>query len=236
LGLLVVVHQSVWTAGCYGAPATVAQLMTRLSTVFVVILAYVLFHEERAVIRSPLFLAGTAISLVALPLVLAGDPASLWPAFDRYAVLLLLTALAWGVYAVWGKHLVLDAHPVPVFAVTALIGTVGLGLLALVAGQPASLFAATPMVSAVAFVSGALSIGAAHPCFHYAQKYLGSAFCNTFNLTHPLLTYLLALLFLPGESLTLAQWAGAAVLLAGTLMVIRAEQRRARTVRGAPTA
>ena len=53
ISALNVFMQYIWTVGCYGTPATTAQLIVKLNIVFVIVLAYALYREERAVIRDP---------------------------------------------------------------------------------------------------------------------------------------------------------------------------------------
>ncbi|MBI4556678.1 MAG: DMT family transporter [Candidatus Hydrogenedentes bacterium] len=224
IGLMSAVMQYTWTAGCYGATATVAQLISKLSLVFVIVLSYFLFREERAVIRSPLYVIGTVISVVGLTAVLVRDRASMVPKLDSAAVLLLITSLLWAAYTVWAKHLVTHAHPVPVFAVMSVFTTLGLGGMSAVYGTPASILEAGSWATTVVATSGVIPIAIAHPCFHYSQKRLGSALSSTINLLNPVMTYAIALTLWSDEALLLPQWLGAAALLLGTLLVARAWQ------------
>jgi drug/metabolite transporter (DMT)-like permease len=221
---VITVQQYTWTAGCYGTTATVAQLVSKLSIVFVIVFSFFLFHEERAVIRSPYYIAGTLLSFVGVGAVLVSDPVSLIPTVNRPIVLLLITALLWAVYVVWGKHLVIHAHPLPVFTVLSLYATLGLGALTALLGKPHTLVSAGPRYTLIAIISGLIPIATAHPCFHYAQKHLGAAFSNSILLFNPLATYAIALLFWSDERLAPTQWAGAIVLLTGTLLVTLASR------------
>lgn len=225
LAVVIVGHQYVWTLGNYGSTATVAQLTTKLSVILIVVFSFVLFHEERAVIRSPLYLMGTAMSLVGVAAVLAKDRASMMPVFDRYAVFLLLTGLLWSVYVVWAKHLVAGIHPVPLFTVLALWTTGGFVVLAVFLGDWRTVATAGPRMTVVAVASGLIPIATAHPAYHYAQKHLGAAMCSSLNLLNPLMTYAMALFIWPDERLQPTQWAGAAVLLIGTFLVTLAARK-----------
>jgi len=227
LGLVCVniVHQLSWTVGCYHVSATLAQLITELGVVFVIIFSFFLFHEERRVIRSPVYLSGTALSFVGAAAVLTGGGHATGATVPWAAGLLMITALCWGIYVVWAKHIVMDCHPVPMFAVLSVYITLGLAIVALLFGSPVCIFEAGSRITLIAFISGMLPLAAAHPSFHFAQKYLGSAFSSSCNLFAPLLTFVFASIFLDDAPLTLMQWAGAAVLITGTLMVVRTGQR-----------
>lgn len=234
IGILNIVQQYAWTAGTYNATATTAQLIVKLSLVLVVVFAYVLFHEERSVIKSPIFLAGALLSMVGVAGVLVRDPRDLSHAFADGNSLLLFCAFTWAVYSVWGKHIVLDIHPLPMFAVVASFTAVGLGVLAVAFERPATAFEASAWTTFLIAVSGISAIGGAHPAFHYAQKHFGSAFSNTFMLIVPLTTYLASLVFLPAEGLSPSQMAGGATLLLGTLLITVAGNRKRLTAPASP--
>ena len=102
-------QQWTWTAGCYGSTATMAQVINMLSLVFVVLFSFMLFREERAVIRSPRFLAGSTLCFLGRLSPKSRSPARL----HRSSLLLLITAMSWGVYRVWSKHIVMTWHPFP---------------------------------------------------------------------------------------------------------------------------
>jgi drug/metabolite transporter (DMT)-like permease len=226
LACLNVVMQMAWTFGCYNSTATMAQLITKLTVVFVIIFSFFLFREERAVIRSPVFLVGTILSFLGVVVLVARAPGSLVPSMDTGSMFLVLTALFWSIYTVWGKHIVtVQLDPVPMFAAVAVFTTPMLGILSLSLGDPQTLLAADAKTTLIGIVSGLIPIALAHPCFHYAQKHLGSALCTSFNLTNPLGTYLIALAVLPGERLTLSQWLGAAILVIGAFSIVIAGRR-----------
>ncbi|HPJ99972.1 MAG TPA: DMT family transporter [Candidatus Hydrogenedentes bacterium] len=218
-------QQWTWTAGCYGSTATMAQVFNMLSLVFVVIFSFMLFHEERAVIRSPLFAAGSSLCFLGAVAVLTKDPNSLRPVFDRSSLLLLITAVSWGVYRVWSKHIVMTWHPIPMFTVLAWLTSAGFLALTFAVGRPSDLVNAGGWLTFVALFSGIMPIAVAHPSFNYAQRNLGSAFCTSVGNLTPLLTYLFAIVMLNDEFLRLSQWLGAFVLIGGAFLVNLAGRR-----------
>jgi drug/metabolite transporter (DMT)-like permease len=230
LACVTLLHQWAWTHGTYGSTATVSQLTTKLSVTLIIAFSFFLFHEERAVIRSPWYLAGTLLSLVGVAGVLAKDASSLLPLLDGPSLMLLTTALFWAVYVVGSKHLVYEFNPLVLFTVLALWASAGFLVMTLLFGDIGTLVAAGPRITVVAVVSGLIPIAAAHPCYNYAQKYLGAALSSSLNLINPLFTYGTALLLWPDEHLLPTQWLGAALLLGGTVLVTVAA-RTARSLR-----
>ncbi len=224
LAVVLVAYQYTWTAGCSGANPTVAQLISKISLVLVILFSFAIFRDERSVIRSKEYLLGTVLCLIGVAFVLTRDPGRLLPAVDVYTLLLWLSALCWAVYAVWARHVSLNIHPVPMFTVLAVFSTIGLGGLALVFGEPSSLFEAGAYNTGIAVLSGLLPIAVAHPAFHYAQRNLGSAYCNSLELLNPLITYVVAVLVWPEERLIPTQWLGGGILLVGAFMVLQARR------------
>jgi len=221
-----IMHQLTWTLGCYRASATLAQLIIQSGVIFVILLSFILFRDERRVIRSPQFLVGTALSFAGMAGLLAGGRGTVGSVDIVTAALLMGPALFWAVYVVWARHLVMNVHPVPMFAVLSIFITLGTGIISCLLGRPMCILEAGAGITALTFVSGVLPIATAHPAFHFAQKHLGSAFCSSSNLFSPALTYLFAAFFLDDPPLTVAQWAGALVLLGGTVLVMRTDARR----------
>ncbi|MDQ1256894.1 MAG: family transporter [Candidatus Hydrogenedentes bacterium] len=218
-------QQCAWTVACYRTTATLAQLVAKLSIVFVILFSYFLFREERAVIKSRSYLVGTVASFAGCVLVLCKDPATLMPQFDLATVLLLLVAVLWAVYVVWSRHLVTDVHPVPMFTVLALYTTAMFGVLALLFGDPMTIARAGWRANTLTAASGVICIALSHSFFLYAQKRLGSALCSSIILLNPLITYAMALVFWSDERMVATQWVGTVILILGTFLVTWAGQR-----------
>ncbi len=222
------VMQTAWTVGIYSTTATVAQFVVKLQVPLIILFSFVLFREERGVIRSPLFLIGTLLGLMGVGGILIKDPhTSLLPSLNTATLLIMFTAFAWSIYAVWGKHAVASLHPVPMFTLVAVYTTLMFGILSFLFGNPHTLLTAGTRTTLLALLSGTLPIAIAHCTFFHAQKHLGAAFCTSITMLNPLMTHFIALLLWHDESMYWIQWAGAILLLTGTFLVIRAERAHA---------
>jgi drug/metabolite transporter (DMT)-like permease len=233
LAILNAAMQTTWTFALYHTTATTAQLITKTQVLMVIAISYVIYHEERAVITNPRYIAGTLLGFLGVGGVLLEDPSvSLIPRIDLAAWLLLFTSVCWSIYAVWGKHIVKDLHPIPMFTAVATYTSTIFAINMLIFGEPGAIIGAGGSMLGLAAFSSVLPIAVAHAAYHYAQRQLGSAFCISVMLINPAVTNGLALLFWPDESMNWIQWTGAGVLTLGAYFVVQAQRRAG----GAPAA
>jgi len=225
LSFINVIMQSLWTLGIYYSTASLGQILVKIQIPIVAILSFIVFKEERDIIRSWRFLVGSIFALIG-SILLVYEPSALsaLPKLYLATICLFLSALLWGVYSVYGKHTVAHTlHPIPMFAVISIYTTVGLLVLGYFIGEPDKLLSASVNTWAIAIFSGILPIAIAHSAFHYSQKYLGSAFTNTMLTLTPLTTHAMALIIWRDEALNFIQWIGTAILLTGCTMVLWAK-------------
>ena len=220
-----IIQQTAWTTACTGMEAATAQFGVEMSVILVIIAGYVMYHEERAVITHPLFLFGTAVSILGLAGVLTSNPATLLPVLDRYTLFLTLCAVCWAIYSVWAKHLVNDTHPIPLFTAIVLFTLAGYLPIFLTVGSPEAVWSGGPSVWGILLLSGWLPLVLSHPNFYYAQKHLGVSFCGTMGLLIPLIALGLTTVFLPEEHLLPRQIAAGIVMIIGALLVTIAQRR-----------
>ena len=225
LGLLVTCMQLAWTIAIYNTTATMAQLVTTLQAPLVILLSFIVFHEERSVIRSPGYIVGTLFSIVGvIGVFMRDDGGAIRFRLDFAMMLLLFVSMAWAVYAVWGRHTAKGLHPVAMFTMISLYVSFGFIITMFAFGQPLTLLTAGMRMNGIAFISGVVCIAAAHCAFHHAQVRLGSAYCTTIQLATPFITHMLALMFWPDEALIWIQWIGGILLICGGFLVIRTKR------------
>ena len=222
MSLLVLAMQFAWTVAIYNTTATKAQLVTTVQAPLVILLSFLLFREEHAVIRSWRYLLGTAFCIIGVVGVfMQRTSTSVALVVDLALMLLLFVSFTWAVYAVWGRHTAKSLHPVAMFTVLSLFVTAGFFISTLVFGDYRCLLDAGFRMNGIAFISGVICIAAAHCAFHHAQLHLGSAYCTSLQLVSPFITHVIALFFWSDEKLIFVQQLGGLLLIAGCLLVIR---------------
>ena len=223
MSLLVLGMQTAWMVAIYHTTATMSQLVTTLQAPLVILLSFIVFHEERRVIRSPGYVVGSLLCLVGVIAVfMREDGGTVRFRVDFAMVLLMIVSAAWAVYAVWGRHTAKGLHPVAMFTVLSVYVSIGFVFVMFCFGDPQTLWSAGLRMNFIAFISGVICIAAAHCGFHYAQVRLGSAYCTSIQLGSPFITHVLAYALWPDEALLLIQWAGGIMLVGGGLLVVRA--------------
>ncbi|HOK09172.1 MAG TPA: DMT family transporter [Candidatus Hydrogenedens sp.] len=217
-----VIMQSAWTIGIYYSTASLGQILVKIQIPIVALFSFVVFSEERSLIKHPQFIIGSLFGILGSILLIYQPSGKEEFPYLYYAVgALFLSALLWGVYCVYGKYTVeRTLHPIPMFGVISIYTTIGLLTLGYFFGDMGKAFHASYTTYGIALFSGLLPIAIAHSSFHYAQWHLGSAFCNTLLTLNPLITHFFALLLWKNEGLNSIQWIGTAILLVGCILVL----------------
>jgi drug/metabolite transporter (DMT)-like permease len=235
LGLVLVpsvVYQTAWayalaTHLIYPATGT---LVVQLSVIVSIAAGYVLFREERGVILTPRFIAGAAIALVGVSVVILAAPeASATPTTALGAGMVVVAAVGWGFYAVAIKRAVRRTDSQVAFTVVCVYMTAALLVIALGAALvgPAGtcdLAGAldAPLAANVGIVvSGVICIAVAHVLYYVGIRAIGVAVGSMSILTIPAITAVVSFVFL-GERLGGWQIVFGALVLAGTYLVLGA--------------
>lgn len=219
-----VVYQTAWAyamAEHLIYPAT-GSLIMQLSLIVSIVAGYFIFRDERAVIRAPRFLAGTALALAGVAgVILTASGGGETPTTALGAGLALTAAVGWGFYNVAIKRAVRATGPHMAFTVVSVYMTVSLLVIAILFGDLAAPFGA-PWVENVGLVgSGVACIAVAHLLYYVGIRALGVAVGSMSILTIPVLTAVLSGLIL-GDRLTVLQIAFGVALLVGTYLALDA--------------
>ncbi len=232
MSLLMLGMQTAWMVAIYHTTATMAQLVTTLQAPLVILLSFVIFHEERGIIRSPAYLVGSFLCIIGVTAVfMHNEGASIHFRVDLAMLLLMIVSITWAVYAVWGRHTAKGLHPVAMFTVLSVYVSIGFIAVMCCFGEPKTLMSAGLGMNFIAFISGVVCIAAAHCGFHYAQVRLGSAYCTSIQLGSPFITHVLAYALWSDEALSLIQWLGGILLIGGSLLVVHARWKKVQEIK-----
>ena len=197
-------------------------LLLMSSVIYSVVLAFVLFREERKAILSWRYLAGTAMAVIGVAgVILMGA----WkqPDFDRGVLVVLGAAFLWSGYTLSIKRAVRDVRPMIAFAVISTLTTLFFVVLTSLRSRPAQFLEINGLDQILIILSGIICISAAHSLYFRAVERLGVAVCATALLLMPVITALVSWITL-GERLRPGQILMGIVLLAGVYLCIHARQ------------
>ena len=196
-------------------------LLSKSSTIFAVVLAFLIFRDERRTILSRRYLIGCALGVAGVVGVVM-CAAEARADFNEGVFLVVLASFLWACYTLAMKRVVKGTRPLVAFTVIATWTTLFFLLLAVARSHPARFFSTVSMRDQVlVFVSGVLCIAVTHSLYFRAVERLGIAICASFLLIQPLITGVLSW-FVFKETLTAGQMLMGVVLLTGAYLVIRA--------------
>ncbi|MDQ3534276.1 MAG: DMT family transporter [Bacteroidota bacterium] len=195
-----------------------AAVMLGTMPVWVSVLSH-FFYDEKMNLKK---VVGVSLAFMGVILILLGKADRITLSSETFVgdLLTLASALVFAYYTVLSKKLMIYYPPMQLTTVTMTIG----GLALVLTGIPWMLELNFGSISWQAyggvFYSGILSIGVAFIIWSYGLKQVGATYTSTFQNLVPVLGLVLGF-FILGEKLTLIQYIGAAVVIAGIIQTRR---------------
>lgn len=210
--------QASFTGSLYVMYPGLAMLIFQSAAVFGVMLGFVLFADERPLIRDPRFHAGLLLAVVGVVLTVSVGEAGGSRATAAGVALVLTSALSWAVLTAMVRAWLPGFSP---FFVNAAVITfvTPLFLASHVVTHGAHWqFSASAGLWTVMLLSGVVGIGLGHSLFYRSVPALGVSLSNILQLTRPFFTAFFSFLVF-GERLSPLQMVGGALLIAGAYAV-----------------
>jgi drug/metabolite transporter (DMT)-like permease len=226
-----VIMQVVYAGGLYFIYPSVVSLVARAQIIFITVLSFLIFHDERGVILSPRFLAGSVLALGGVVLVIFGrDPELLARldvgATDFWIGVLLALGFAFlsALYALAIKHAVRDIPPILSFTHVAWMTALALAAPMLILGGVEDLWQEPARGLWLMALSAFLSILVAHTCLYAALRHVKAVVSSSVLQLLPLSTCTFSALVF-GDTLTPLQLGGGAAVLIGAWLAALAQTR-----------
>jgi len=217
-----VVAQATYGISPAYATAPTIGFVLRLSFLFTLLFGLIFVREERRLLRRPTFPLGVLVCLAGVVAMFAEGLAKQGSASVAGMVILLVSTVGWGGYAVSVRKF-MSGYPARLgFGVISLYTAAGLIGLAFVFGRPASLGHAGGGVWVALVVSSFLGVAFGHVLYYRGIHRLGPVVSVGLLLGQPLVTYAGAALVL-GETLTGVQALGGVAVVAGGALLLAAE-------------
>lgn len=226
--------QTAFAGGYYFIYPSVASLVGRVNIIFVTVLSFILYHDERAVIRSPRFLAGAALALGGVVVVILGrDPDALarlevtQAAFWMGVACVVAFAFCVAVYSLTIKHAVRDIPPIISFTHVSWITAVGLSVPMFLSGGAADLWRGPVLPIALMVLTALSCIVVAHTCYYAALRTVKAVVTGSLLQLVPVITCVLSALVYD-DRLSPMQILGGAAVIAGAWLAALAQARPTR--------
>jgi drug/metabolite transporter (DMT)-like permease len=219
-----IVMQSFWALGLSLIEPGFVSLLARTSLFWVILFSFIIFPEERSLMKSSRFWLGITLSVVGTIIVIVFKEGFSTHANSLGIILILLSEVAWALYAVSARKAFRQTPSTLAFSIISLYTMIGLAILALLLGQPVQIFTMPTHAIAYLIFSGFLCISIAHTLFFKAIKSIGTTLTSVIMQIHPFIVILLSMLIFT-ETLTLSQWLGGFILVTGSLIAILAQKK-----------
>ncbi|MHC4693263.1 MAG: DMT family transporter [Planctomycetota bacterium] len=218
-----IVMQSLWAGGFYFLGPAFMVLLTKTSVVWVAAFSFILFADERALIKSKYFWLGLALSAIGVVGVMYYK--------DDFAatktligiVIALVTAFTWALYTISVKIAFKDIDSLHGFSVISIYTVAGLFVLALLFGDLQDCVTMTAWQWACAVISGVTAISLGHVLYYVAIKRIGATIPLLVILSQPFIVLAISNIVF-GESLNAIQLLFGVVLLLGSAFALWAQQ------------
>jgi len=118
--IVITIHFVSFIKGVYMTNATISALIAKLNAIFVPLLSFFLFPDERRVVKNKKFLLGTLLAFIGVAGVILAKEQSLVGYDNRGAVLLVFSMFCAAIYVIKIKKIVQKIHPLVIIAVVPL--------------------------------------------------------------------------------------------------------------------
>ena len=218
-----IVMQCFWAAGFYYIGPAFMVLLTKTSIVWVVVFSFILFSDERPLIKSKRFWFGLALSTIGVVGVMYYKDDFAATKTIIGIIIALACAFTWALYTISVKIAFKDIDSHHSFAVISIYTVAGLFVLALLFGNVQKCLTMGAWQWACVVISGVTAISLGHVLYYVAIKRIGATLPALVILSQPFIVLAISNVVF-GESLTAIQLIFGVVLLLGSALAIWTQQ------------
>jgi len=223
-----IVGQTLWAWAPYYIEPGLISFLARSMVVWAAIGSFIVFQDERALMRSPRFWAGMCTALLGLSCIISFSD---WLTSRNTAVgilMIIATGLCWAVYGITMRVNMKTAPVGLSFFVVSLYTSAACLVMMFAWGDPAQVPDLPPKAAAILALSAVVGIAVAHGLYYIAIRSLGVAISTGAAMMAPFFTSAISY-FIYDERLAPMQWVGGIILFAGAIVMIWAQQHLSRS-------
>jgi len=218
-----IIMQGLWAAGFYYIGPAFMVLLTKTSILWVAVFSFILFADERALVKSKRFWLGLALSAIGVVGVMYYKDDFAATKTIIGIIIALACAFTWAIYTVSVKIAFKDIDSLYGFSVTSIYTVAGLGIFALLFGKVGQCMVMGVRQWACVVISGVTAISLGHVLYYVAIKRIGATIPALVILSQPFIVLAISNIVF-GESLNAIQLLFGVALLIGSALAIWAQQ------------
>jgi drug/metabolite transporter (DMT)-like permease len=219
--------QIMWGLAPYYLKAPAIGFFIRLTLVFSMAAAMVLFADERRLLRQPLFFVGLALCVSGF-ITFATFGGLMSGEMSTMGVLIMLAcSFFFGMYAVSVRHFLRNRSPIFSFAIVAQFVSIGTFTLMLCFGEPSRLLSVNSNGWLLLFASSIVGIGMGHVFLYVAVQRFGATIATGVQTAQPFVTVIVAFLA-HGETLNVGQWCAGVGMIFGAVALLISQREAER--------
>jgi drug/metabolite transporter (DMT)-like permease len=215
--------QCLWAAAFYYINPAFMSLLSQSQLLWTAIISMALFTDERLLLRSKRFLAGSLAAIIGLVGIIILKEDFTARASVIGIVITLAWAVNWALYSIAAKVAFKTIDSAAGFAVVSLYTVPPLAILAFIFGRVGQCLSMSPSAWIYLLISAVSSIAISHSCYYAAIKRIGATIPSLVILALPFLILLVSRVVF-NEKLSAAQWFFGIILIAGAALAVWARE------------
>jgi len=218
------VGQSLWAWAPYFINPALQAFIVRLSVVWAVIGSFILFSDERGLIKSKRFWGGITLASLGFVGIVVGGSELPTDSTLLGIILIVICSIFWAAYNLTVRRNMNTIDSRLAFGLISLYTSAGTFFLMCLLGKPAVLSSLPMRINFFIFLSAFIGIAMAHVFFYVAIKRIGVAIAASFNLSSPFITAVFSFIIF-NEILTGIQWGAGVLLVSGAVLLLWAQKK-----------
>jgi len=214
--------QILWAWTPYYIDPGLMSLLFRVSTLWAVLGSFIMFKDERHLIRSGNFWLGFLFAAGGFLAIILGGRQTFNKTTAIGITMIFFSSICWAGYQLFVRLNLNSVDSRTSFGMVSVMTSVGLlgGMFSF--GNPGQVLHIPVEISLLVVLSGFIGVAASHLLLYFALKRIGVAICSTTSLVSPFLTAFLSHL-LYHETLTITQWTAGIIFVLGGILLVQAQ-------------
>lgn len=215
--LILFCYQTLFVYGISFTQANTASFLSKLTGIFVILVAWVSLPEERQIMKKNHFFMGFFLAFGGAGLITLGKGKLI---FSLGSFLVILSTFFWALYTIQMKRLLIKLRITPLMAMS-FITSLASSFLFFPALPHLEKINQTPLpVNFLLLFSGFFLVGAGGAIYYFLLRRIGATITNNAMLLTSFVTAIFSFIFL-GEGMTIWQIAGGGLLIPGCYFILK---------------